>query len=162
MNKYYYVSIKDCAIKHDNLSLRDHLWYVSQNLYYRDCSFREFLYGKTIEAEKFDELYYNHEKEDEELYNKEGIPYHLILIDDGIYIYELSSRELFDASDDFILDTKEIAADKALNLLENDNNYYSDVKRFFDTYYANKKTMPPIESSVFRNEPTEENDEIIR
>ena len=157
MNKYYCIPVTNCVVMHDDLNLRDHLWYVSKEAYNRDCSFREFVYGEifsSISDGALEELTEDHERKISEIFEKEGIPSTMILVDDGKTFRELASGEEFsyDEISENFLGNFLVMPDKVVDIYEENPNYDSQVKNFFKQYEKNKMLEQPIEESEYSEE----------
>ena len=157
MNKYYIIPVTNCVVMHDDLNLRDHLWYVSQSAYNRDCSFREFVYGEifsNVSDGLLEELTADHEKQMSEIFEKEGIPSSMILVDDGKALRELTSGEKFsyDEISESLMGNFLVTPERVVDVYEENPNYDSQAKNFFKKYKKNKLIEQPIEESEYSEE----------
>ena len=161
MNKYYNVAINDCLFEHDGLNLRDHLWFVSQDMYYRDCAFREFVFGElfdtNIESAAIEELFDEHNQDIQKMSDNNGIPYSFILVDDGNKLYELATKTEFRREKgEEMIEKYEITPEEVIDFYE-ENPYYDErANYFFKSYSRNKYTSPSIDTSEYRHEITED------
>jgi len=154
MNKYYCVPVYDCALTHDNLNLRDHLWYVERDLYTSDCAFREYAYGdvfSTTDSDSFNEMLEEHNEEFKKMCEEKNIPLNLILVDDGINLFELATKEEFEGRDEMIMSGYQISPEEVYDQYVDSEEYTTKVKDFFKQYKRNKNIVSPIETSEFRH-----------
>lgn len=155
MNKYYCVQVNDCALRHDKLNLRDHLWYVDRDLYTSDCAFREYFYGDVFsrsDSTSFNEMVEEHNEEFRKKCEEKHIPLNFILIDDGIKLYELATKEEFTEREEIIMDGYKISPEEVYDQYVGNQQYEEEVKDFFKQYRRNKNLVAPIETSEFRND----------
>lgn len=156
MNKYYFVPVNDCAITHDGLNLRDHLWFVDKELYVSDCTFREFVYGEIFESlnsEGLQEIKKEQELEFAALCEEKGIPQNILLVNDGKDLYEVTTKENFKDINDYMLEGYQINPEDALKYAQ-EQEYRQQAKDFFKKYTFGKLTCDPIETSEFREDTT--------
>jgi len=156
MNKYYNVPVRDCLFEHDGLNLRDHLWFVAPDMYYKDCAFREFVFGEifdtSVGSTAYHELLSEHEEEMKKMSEQFRIPYNFILVDDGEKLYEMVTNTEFERDPgDAMIASYEIDAEQAVDLYEENPNYKKQSKNFFNTYSRNKYNLPNITNSEYRS-----------
>ena len=155
MNKYYCIPVTDCVATHDNLNLRDHLWYVARDAYESDCTFRQFVYGEifdTLSSDMLTTLKKEQEEKMTQICEDECIPTTMILVDDGKSIRELASGEKFTFDQDSFMDRYLVIPDKIVDVYEETPNYDALAKNFFKQYKRSKYTEPSIKYSDFSEE----------
>ena len=145
MKKYYYVPVTSGNVKHDGITLKEHLKYVDYELYNRECDFLEFVYGRIFsivpKGMELNKIIEKQREEDEILYKEHFIPDRLIIVKDEDNYYELVSNEKIERPNLLFIDSYEIKESQVQRIMEEDPEYQKKVIQFFHTYQNRTKLM---------------------
>ena len=154
MNRYFYVPVMDACIKHDGVTLRDHLRVVDPELYERECRYFNELCDFPFEdgvlfAKKLRKADRHNAKTDR-LFRERDLPRFLVIVYSKGRLYELSTEEEFDLTSLGDLQCFETVGLSVVDIFCDNPSYTPCARNFFQTYEENKDKLTSLEETSFK------------
>lgn len=138
MNRYFYVPVTSELVKHDGISLLDHLKMVDKELYYRSMAEASF--------EKLDTPQYEHLVTTKNMFKAKVLPERVIIVDSDNYgRYELVSMEFVEVSSMEELESYEVTGYDVVDIFDDYPSYTDCALNFFDVYSSKKEEKEAYE-----------------
>lgn len=133
MNRYFYVPVTSCLVKHDGASLLKHLKMIDEELYTR---------GSADSYDAQNALQFQYLVETDGMYKERLMPKGVVIVtNDFRTYYEVVSGEIFqiDSIDDIL--PYEVSGMDVVDIFAEDPEYKYCVVNFFDQYVSKKNEM---------------------
>lgn len=153
MNRYFYVPVMDSHIKHDGLSLRDHLKVVDYELFERECKHGESTENYSFLDEDLSRQRRNNKVlsscELNKIYQERMIPRSLVLVFSDEGFYELATNENMDPiSEDYLLNF-EMDGESVVDVFVDNSDYAVHAENFFQIFQEKKDSSDSKEKTSF-------------
>ena len=145
MNRYFYVPVMDACVKHEGVSLRDHLRVVDSELFDRECRYFnelcDFSFEDGIMKAKNIKNADRQNSRTSKLYQERLLPRFLVLVSSGSRLYELASEVDMDPISLGMLQNFEISGFSVIDVFMDNPEYTPCARNFFDIYEQNKELL---------------------
>ncbi len=138
MKKYYFIPTTATTVKHNGMTLKEHLKYIDTDLYNRERDFLEFVYGRIFylvpKGNELNEIIEKQRREDKIIYKEHFVPDRLIIVQEDNKYHELASYEPIEVPDELFINSYEITEKEVQKIINEDDDYSAKTISFFHTF----------------------------
>ena len=145
MNRYFYIPVMDSIVKHEGVSLQDHLRVVDEELFNRELrcyeDMRDMSSDDGILKAKLLKNSSRYSQKTEERYREKKVPRNLVLVLSEEGFYELASEVPMDPIDMSLIEPFEISGVDVVDVFFEHQAYTPVARKFFLQYEKNKSLL---------------------